>query len=56
MNQNIKTGIAYGIVGGLLTFLFGGWSVTVIGTVMGVGLGLILGGRVTRKAPMQLAL
>jgi len=56
MNQNIKTGIAYGIVGGLLTFLFGGWSVTVIGTVMGVGLGLILGGRVTRKAPIQLAL
>src|SRR6476661_7819488 len=52
MNQNIKTGIAYGIVGGLLTFLFGGWSVTVMGT----GLGLILGGRVTRKAPMQLAL
>ena len=27
MNQNIETGIMYGIAGGLLTFIFGGWSV-----------------------------
>jgi ABC-type branched-subunit amino acid transport system permease subunit len=55
MNQNIKTGIAYGIAGGLLTFLFAGWSVTVIGTVLGVGLGLILGGRLKRAEPLKLA-
>jgi ABC-type branched-subunit amino acid transport system permease subunit len=56
MYQNIKTGITFGIAGGLLTFLFGGWSVAVVGIVVGVGLGLILGSRMTRKAPLQLAL
>ncbi len=56
MNQNIKTGITYGVLGGLLTFLFGGWSVTVIGVVVGVGLGLIVGDRLERKAPSKLAL
>ena len=56
MNQNIKTGIIYGVMGGLLTFLFGGWSVTIIGVVIGVGLGLIVGERFNRKAPLQLAL
>ena len=56
MNQNIKTGIFYGIAGGLLTFLFGGWSVAIIGIVMGVGLGLIVGDRLKRKTPLQLAL
>ena len=43
MNENIKTGILSGIAGGLLTFLFAGWSVTVIGIVLGVGLGAIVG-------------
>jgi ABC-type branched-subunit amino acid transport system permease subunit len=56
MNQNIKTGIMYGLAGGFLTFIFGGWSVTVIGVVMGVGLGLILGGGIKRKQPVQMAL
>ena len=56
MNQNIKTGIIYGIAGGLLTFLFAGWAVAIIGIVMGVGLGLIVGDRFKRKAPLQLAL
>jgi ABC-type branched-subunit amino acid transport system permease subunit len=55
MNKNIKTGLIYGITGGLLSFLFGGWAVTVIGVVMGVGLGLIVGERFKRKAPLQLA-
>lgn len=56
MNQNIKTGIIYGIAGGLLTFIFGGWSVTVIGVIMGVGLGLILGGGIKRQKPLAMAL
>jgi branched-chain amino acid transport system permease protein len=56
MNQNIKTGIMYGLAGGLLTFIFGGWSVTVIGVIMGVGLGLILGGGIKRQEPVRMAL
>ncbi|HSJ90143.1 MAG TPA: hypothetical protein VK909_23225 [Anaerolineales bacterium] len=55
MNQNMKTAIFYGIVGGLLTFLFGGWSVTVIGIVLGVALGLVAADRLKQKAPLQLA-
>ncbi|HEX8992804.1 MAG TPA: hypothetical protein VF784_14085 [Anaerolineales bacterium] len=50
MPQNIKSGITFGLVGGLLTFLFGGWSVAVIGVLMGIGLGLALSGRL-QKAP-----
>src|SRR6266487_334140 len=55
MNQNIKTGITYGIIGGLLAFLFGGWSVSIIGVVMGIGLGFILGGRLQRTEPFKMA-
>ncbi|HLO28211.1 MAG TPA: hypothetical protein VK249_03695 [Anaerolineales bacterium] len=55
MNQNIKTGITFGVAGGLLAFMFGGWSVTVIGTVLGIGLGLILGGRLKRTEPLKMA-
>src|SRR6266545_5452785 len=55
MNQNIKTGITFGLIGGFLTFLFGGWAVAVIGLSMALGLGLTLGGRFKRKAPMKLA-
>jgi branched-chain amino acid transport system permease protein len=55
MNQNIKTGITFGVIGGLLTFLFGGWAVAVIGISMALGLGLTLGGRFKRKTPMKLA-
>jgi branched-chain amino acid transport system permease protein len=55
MPQNIKTGITFGLVGGLLTFIFGGWSVTVIGELMGVGLGLALGSRFERTNPLDLA-
>src|SRR5512143_1953949 len=56
MNPHIKTGIYYGIAGGLLTFIFGGWSAAVIGVILGVGLGLIVGADIKRKAPMQMAL
>lgn len=46
--QNIKSGITFGIIGGLITFLFGGWSVAVMGLFMGTGLGLLLSGRLER--------
>lgn len=48
MNPNIKSGVTFGIVGGLLTFLFGGWSAAVLGIMMGIGLGLTLGTRFNR--------
>jgi branched-chain amino acid transport system permease protein len=56
MNKNLRSALILGAIGGFVTFIFGGWSVTVVGIVMGVGLGLILGGRVKRKAPLALAL
>ena len=52
----IRSGITFGIIGGLLTFLFGGWSVTVIGCLMGVGLGMGMAGRFERKDPLKIAL
>ena len=53
--QNIRSGITFGFIGGLLTFMFGGWSVAVLGTLMGFGLGLGLGGRFERKDPLKIA-
>ncbi len=50
-----KSGITFGIIAGLFTFLFGGWSVAVIGSLMGVGLGLRLGGTFERKDPFKIA-
>lgn len=55
MNPNIKTGITYGIIGGLLTFLFGDWSVAVISIMMGAGLGLALSGHLEKDTPKKLA-
>ncbi len=55
MPKPIRSGLTFGIIGGLLTFIFGGWSVLMIGLLMGAGLGLALGGQLKRKAPMQLA-
>ena len=52
--KNIKTGITFGVIGGLLTFLFGGWSVTMIGLFLGVGLGLGLSGRFERSKPLDI--
>lgn len=53
--KNIRSGVTFGIIGGLLTFLFGGWSVAVIGCLMGVGLGLGMSGRFERKDPFKIA-
>lgn len=55
MPQPIRSGIVFGIIGGFLTFIFGGWSVLVIGLLMGIGLGLTISGRFKRLGPMQLA-
>ncbi|MBI3162728.1 MAG: branched-chain amino acid ABC transporter permease [Chloroflexi bacterium] len=54
MMKIIRPGITFGIIGGLLTFLFGGWSVAVIGCFMGLGLGLGLAGQFERKNPLEL--
>jgi branched-chain amino acid transport system permease protein len=51
----MKSGITFGIIAGLLTFLFGGLSVAVIGCLMGVGLGMRLSSQVERKAPFEIA-
>ncbi len=51
-----RSGITFGIIGGLLTFLFGGLSVAVIGCLMGVGLGLGISGKLERKNPLQIAI
>ena len=53
--QNIKSGITFGIIGGLLTFLFGGWSVVVLGLYLGIGLGLLLAGRFARTSMADVA-
>lgn len=49
MRENIKSGVTFGIIGGLVTFIFGGWSVAVLGSAMGIGLGLSVGGHSQRK-------
>ncbi len=54
MPKPIRSGITFGIIAGVLTFIFGGWSVFMIGLLMGIGLGLALGGQMKRKAPMKL--
>lgn len=51
----IKSGISFGIAAGFLTFLFGGWSVTMIGGMLGVSLGLIIGGNFKRGEPLKIA-
>jgi len=51
----MKSGITFGIIAGLLTFLFGGWSVVMIGILMGVGLGMGLGSGLERKEPLKIA-
>jgi branched-chain amino acid transport system permease protein len=51
----MKSGITFGIIAGLLTFLFGGWSMVMIGILMGVGLGMGLGSGLERKEPLKIA-
>jgi branched-chain amino acid transport system permease protein len=48
MKSEIRSAILSGVLGGLLVFLFGGWSPAVLGVVIGVTLGLSLGGHADR--------
>ncbi len=54
--RQYRPAIIFGIVGGFLTFLFEGWSVAVVGIVLGLTLGLSVSGRLERKAPGVLML
>jgi branched-chain amino acid transport system permease protein len=54
MGQNIRTAVIFGLIGGLMTFLFGGWSVAVIGVLMGLALGFTLANRSYREHPLKL--
>jgi len=56
MQNAIKTGIFYGIIGGFVTFIFGGWVVALIGVAIGLSMGLSFGGRFERKDPGKIAL
>ncbi len=53
--RHIRTGVLFGVIAGLLTFLFSGWSVAVMGLFAGVGLGLALESRLDRGSPSNLA-
>ena len=55
MSAQVKAGLWSGVIGGFVVILFGGWSVMVVGVIMGVALGLTLGSHVERKAPLQTA-
>src|SRR6478609_5295282 len=55
MSAQVKAGIWAGVIGGLVVVIFGGWSVMVVGVIMGVALGLTLGSHVPRKDPLQTA-
>jgi branched-chain amino acid transport system permease protein len=53
MNQQIKTSVIIALVAGFAVWLFGGWGVTVIGAIAGIGLGYYLGGQTTAKTPFE---
>jgi branched-chain amino acid transport system permease protein len=54
MRKNIISGVIFGAAGGLMTFIFGGWSVAILGVFMGTALGFILSGSLEKKAPLEL--
>ena len=57
MKSEIKSALITGLLGGVVVFLFGGWSVAVLGILMGVFMGLSIGGRVNKEdGPRKLAL
>jgi branched-chain amino acid transport system permease protein len=53
--QHIRTGVTFGVLAGLFTFLFGGWSVAVLGVFAGVGLGLALESKLKHGSPSNIA-
>jgi len=55
MSQQVKAGLWAGLAGGVVVIIFGGWSVMVLGVIMGVALGLTLGAHVERKDPLGTA-
>jgi branched-chain amino acid transport system permease protein len=55
MNAQIKSGLIYGLVAGLVVIIFGGWSVMVMGAIIGVALGLVLGPHITEKSMLRAA-
>lgn len=55
MARNIRFGITFGVIFGFLTFIFGGWSIAVLGSLMGAGLGLAMQSRLTKQdSPLNL--
>jgi branched-chain amino acid transport system permease protein len=57
MKAEIKLALTMGLLGGVVVFLFGGWSVTVLGILMGVFMGLSIGSRGNKEdGPRKLAL
>jgi branched-chain amino acid transport system permease protein len=56
MQQNLKPGFTFGILGGLLAFIFGGWSVGIIGILMGTGLGLSVSNALPKDTPYKSAI
>ena len=57
MKTEFKSGLLYGLLGGVVVFLFGGWSVTVLGIAIGVFMGLSIGGRSNKEdGPIKLAM
>ncbi|MEW6405255.1 MAG: branched-chain amino acid ABC transporter permease, partial [Chloroflexota bacterium] len=57
MKLDTKSALINGLLGGFIVSLFGGWSVAVIGVVMGIVIGLSKGGQAKRSdGPKKLAL
>src|SRR6266498_1565375 len=56
MKKHVRSALILGAIGGFVTFLFGGWSVAVLGVVIGIAIGLTLGGQVKRRNFMSTAL
>ncbi len=49
MKPEIKSGLITGLLGGAVVFLFGGWSVAILGILLGVIIGLSNGSRANKK-------
>ena len=45
MKEEIRSAITVGVLGGLVVFLFGGWSAALIGILVGILIGLSNGSR-----------